>query len=276
MQITGNIRKLASDINLETREVAYSLPIGEELIPLNAMLGTSVSLKNEGEIHCINCGRKSNKSFAQGHCFPCMRKLASCDTCIMKPELCHFHEGTCREPNWAEKNCFVDHYVYLSKTSGLKIGITRGTQVPTRWVDQGAIEAMPIYRTSTRRIAGLLEKPASGFIADKTNWRAMLKNEYADFDFTEELNKAKPQLNDIIEKIHHEFGEDALTEVTQAPEKFVYPVLEYPSKVVSHNLDKTSEAAGTLMGIKGQYLIFDTGVINMRKYTGYKLTVSAS
>ncbi len=275
MQIIGNTRKLHSDINPDTREVSYSLPIGDEFLPMNVLIGKSITIKNEGEINCINCGRKSNKSFAQGHCFPCMRKLASCDTCIMKPELCHFHEGTCREPGWAEKNCFVDHYIYLSKTSNLKIGITRGTQVPTRWVDQGAVEAMPIYRTNSRRISGLLEHPISAFMSDKTNWRAMLKNEYDDFNFAEELAKFTPQIDEIVSKLHAEFGEESLVKVDQAPEKFVYPVLEYPTKVVSHNLDKTTEASGTLMGIKGQYLIFDTGVMNIRKYTGYKLSISA-
>ena len=54
-----------------------------------------------------------------------------------------------------------------------------------------------------------------------------------------------------------------------------YPVLEYPEKVRSHNLDKEPRLEGTLMGIKGQYLIFDTAVINMRKYAGYLMQVSA-
>ena len=274
MQISGNIKKLVSDIDSDSREVNYSLPIGEELLPLNQYIGSHLSISFSGEINCINCGRKTNKSFAQGHCFPCMRSLASCDTCIVKPELCHFHEGTCREPEWGETNCFTDHYVYLSNTSGLKIGITRGTQVPTRWVDQGAVAAMPIYRVSNRRISGLLEHPASALVADKTNWRTMLKGEIPDIDLHQRFLELEPQLEDIAKKIRAEHGDAAILPAHREALSFEYPVLEYPSKITSHNLDKTGEAQGKLMGIKGQYLIFDTGVMNARKYTGYKLELS--
>ena len=270
----GHVKKLLSFIDSETRDVSYSLPIGEEVIPLNDSIGKTVSIKFDGVINCINCGRKTNKSFSQGHCFPCMKKLASCDTCIMKPELCHFHEGTCREPKWGEKNCFVDHFIYLSNTSGLKIGITRGTQLPTRWIDQGAVAAMPIYRVSTRRISGLIEHPAASLVADKTNWRTMLKGNIAELDFAARWQELKPQIAPIVDTVKAEHGEDAVTEINQEPEIFNYPVLEYPEKVASHNLDKTGEASGTLMGIKGQYLILDTGVLNIRKYTGYELTFS--
>lgn len=271
---TGSVKKMLSSVDAVTRDVSYSLPIGEEVIPLNEHIGKALSIKFDGVINCINCGRKTNKSFAQGHCFPCMRKLASCDTCIMKPELCHFHAGTCREPEWGEKNCFVDHYIYLSNTSGLKIGITRGTQLPTRWIDQGAVAAMPIYRVSTRRISGLIEQPASSLVADKTNWRTMLKGHIEPLDFATRWQELKPQMASIVDSVKTEHGDESVTEVNQEPEIFNYPVLEYPKKVASHNLDKTGEAGGTLMGIKGQYLIFDTGVINIRKYTGYELTVS--
>ena len=274
MQTTGSVKKLLSSVDSETRDVSYSLPIGEEIVPLNDSIGKTLSIKFGGTINCINCGRKTKKSFAQGHCFPCMRRLASCDTCIMKPELCHFHEGTCREPEWGEKNCFVDHFVYLSNTSGLKIGITRGTQLPTRWVDQGAVAAMPIYRVTTRRISGLIEQPAASLVADKTNWRTMLKGNIESLDFAARWQELKPQMTIIVDSVRAEHGEDTVVETNQEPEIFNYPVLEYPEKVTSHNLDKAGEASGTLMGIKGQYLIFDTGVLNVRKYTGYELIIS--
>ena len=57
--------------------------------------------------------------------------------------------------------------------------------------------------------------------------------------------------------------------------KLVYPVEQYPEKVKSHNLDKTPVIRGKLQGIKGQYLILDTGVINIRKYSGYELRIRA-
>jgi hypothetical protein len=56
-------------------------------------------------------------------------------------------------------------------------------------------------------------------------------------------------------------------------ENFNFPVQEYPTKVVSFNLDKNPVAQGTLMGIKGQYLILDSGVINLRKYGSYLVSV---
>ncbi len=273
MQISGQIKKLTSNVNPDTRQVSYSLPIGDQQLPLNDLIGQRLQITFSGEIHCINCGRKTNKSFAQGHCFPCMRSLASCDMCIMKPELCHYHEGTCREPEWGETNCFTDHFIYLSNTSGLKIGITRGSQIPTRWVDQGAVAAMPIYRVANRRISGLLEHPAAQLIADKTNWRTMLKGDIIPVDIKQRWEELKPQLEEIAQKIRTEHGEESIVFADHQVREFDYPVIEYPTKVASHNLDKAGQAAGKLMGIKGQYFIFDTGVMNVRKYTGYNLTV---
>lgn len=275
MQISGQVRKLTNQIDTQTRLVHYHLPIGDEQLPLNELIGQHLEIQFSEAINCINCGRKTKKSFAQGHCFPCMRSLASCDTCIMKPELCHFHKGTCREPEWGEKNCFADHFVYLSNTSGLKIGITRGNQIPTRWVDQGAVAAMPIYKVANRRISGLLEHPAAQIIADKTNWRTMLKGDIPHIDILSRWEALKPQLEEIAQKIRIEYGEQSIVFADHEVREFNYPVIEYPTKIASHNLDKAGQAAGKLIGIKGQYLIFDTGVLNIRKYTGYDLTFSS-
>ena len=276
MHISGQVRKFLSQIDSDTNEVNYVLPIGEQQLPFNELIGQHLHISFSGDIHCIHCGRKTKKNFAQGHCFPCMRSLASCDTCIMRPELCHYHEGTCREPKWGEKNCFTDHFVYLSNTSGLKIGITRGNQIPTRWVDQGAVAAMPIYRVKNRRISGLLEHPASQLIADKTNWRTMLKGNIEPVDIKARWEELKPELEKIAQNIRTEHGEESIVFADQEIRQFHYPVIEYPTKVTSHNLDKAGQASGKLMGIKGQYLIFDTGVMNMRKYTGYELSISTT
>ncbi len=123
--------------------VSYLLPLDDELIPVNQFIGKALSLTFQGEIHCIECGRKTRKSYNQGYCFPCFKSLASCDMCIMKPETCHYQQGTCRQPEWGETHCFQDHYVYLANSSAIKVGITRGTQIPTRWIDQGASQALP-------------------------------------------------------------------------------------------------------------------------------------
>ena len=148
----GAVEKLTAQLD-QNNIVQYQLPLasidadGEsQYIALNPLIGKKLTLNFHDKIACKHCGNKTKKSYSQGFCYPCMAKLAQCDMCIMKPETCHHHLGTCREPEWGEKHCMVDHYVYLSNTSALKVGITRHTQIPTRWIDQGATQAFPFLR----------------------------------------------------------------------------------------------------------------------------------
>lgn len=253
----------------------YSLLIGDKKIPLNPLLGTHISLEYTGIINCVNCGRKTKKSFNQGHCFPCMKKLASCDSCIVKPELCHYHEGTCREPEWGKANCMSPHIVYLANSSGLKVGITRKNQVPTRWLDQGATQALPIFEVPTRRLAGLVEVGLAKHVADKTDWRKMLKGTADKLDLAvkaEELLGAAPE---ALEDLPLEAGQAIQRlEATDADWDFEFPVEQHPDKVKSMTFDKLDKVEGILQGIKGQYLILDTGVINIRRHGGYEVTFS--
>jgi len=265
---------MVSSIDAATNEVSYQLPVGDNLLALNELIGKELTLEHTGTINCLNCEKKTKKSFSQGFCFPCMKKLAACDMCIMKPETCHHAAGTCREPQWGEDNCMIPHYVYLSNTSGLKVGITRHTQIPTRWVDQGATQALPIFKVKTRLISGLVEVALAEFIADKTNWRAMLKGDNADIDLLAKSEELKPQIAKALEQIQLEYGEDAVTELDSELVDISYPVIQYPTKIASHNFDKNPTVSGVLQGIKGQYLIFDTGVINIRKFTSYEVAVS--
>ena len=231
---------------------------------MNGLIGTEIRLHFEGEIRCINCERKTRKSFAQGHCFPCMRKLASCDTCIVRPERCHYAAGTCREPSWGEQFCLIPHTVYLSNTGAVKVGITRGGNESIRWVDQGASQALPIRHVSERLHSGMVEIELAEHVADKTNWRKMLSGVPDSID----LEVQRDQLFDMVD------GDLPGTPVEDAqPVSIHYPVLEYPQKVKSLDLEKLECIEATLMGIKGQYLILDQGVINMRKYTGYECTL---
>ena len=170
----------------------------------------------------------------------------------------------------------IDHYVYLANTSGLKVGITRGTQIPTRWMDQGATQAQAIFRVSNRLSSGLVETAFKPFVADKTSWQAMLKGNTAAVDMDAERQRLLSLAAVHIEPLQQRLGLQAISELHSETETTIsYPVLEYPVKVKSFNLDKTPVVAGTLMGIKGQYLIFDTGVINIRKYGGYHLQLTA-
>ncbi|MHB0777398.1 DUF2797 domain-containing protein [Halomonas sp. WWR20] len=253
--------------------VRYVLHAGEHRVDLNARLGQPLHLTHTGAIHCTHCGRKTNKSFGQGHCYPCFKKLAQCDTCIVKPETCHFFAGTCRDPEWGERYCFQPHVVYLANSSGLKVGITRRTQLPTRWLDQGAIQALPILEVDTRQQSGLVEMLFKGEVADRTNWRAMLKGDVAPMNLREERERLMERLSGGLAKLRERFGADALRELDAEPVTLEYPVLEAPHKIVSHNFDKSADVSGTLMGLKGQYLILDTGVINLRKFTGYEVAV---
>lgn len=271
---SGKVRKMKTEL---VEPVQYTLLLGEQEIPLNQYLGQHLRLDYQGQINCVHCDRKTSKSFSQGYCYPCFRRLAQCDTCIMSPEKCHYDAGTCREPEWGEEHCMIDHFVYLANTSGLKVGITRGSQVPTRWMDQGATQAQPIFRVSKRYYSGLVEVLFKNHIADKTNWQAMLKGDAEQRDLEQSRRELVANCAHGISELHQRLGLQAITVLEGEPEtRISYPVLEYPSKVKSFNLDKTAAVEGTLMGIKGQYLIFDTGVINIRKYGGYQLSLSVN
>jgi len=257
--------------------VQYSLVLNQQEYPLNALMGEKITLKWEGDIHCRACGRLTNKSFSQGYCYPCFTRLPECDSCIISPEKCHFHLGTCRDPQWGEKVCFNDHIVYLANSSGIKVGITRMKNMPSRWLDQGAAQALPIARVATRRLAGLVEDILRRDIADKTNWRAMLKADSPALDLCSERERLREHFQTELNELELEHGPGSITWLTnETVRHFNYPVSEYPTKVSSHNLDKTAEVSGRLMGIKGQYLILDSGVINLRKFTSYNVTVTAN
>lgn len=262
----GSLYKMPAKL---AEPVQYTLTVGEHHIDLNALLGQHIKLEYLDEIHCISCGRLTKKSFSKGHCFVCFRTLAACDSCILKPELCHIAKGTCRQPEWGEEHCLKPHVVYLSNTSGLKVGVTRQKQIPTRWIDQGAVQALPFYQVDQRLHAGKLEDFLKAHIADKTNWRAMLKGESS----PEDLKAKAAELHEIVEK---EFEPDFMKLFCSDAQvvEINYPVLQYPDKVTSQSFDKKKIVEGTLMGIKGQYLILDTGVINIRKFSGYLVRVS--
>lgn len=263
----GNLRKMEATL---ADVVQYTLVLGEHRIPLNDYIGKPISLRFAGQIHCISCGRTTNKSFNQGYCYPCFRDLAACDQCIIKPELCHYHQGTCREPEWGEKHCMQPHCVYLAQTSGLKVGITRITQIPTRWIDQGAVQAMPIFSVRTRRQSGLVEDALRQYVADKTHWRRMLAPQADMLNLAEQRDALLLQAKDAIAGVQAQFPEEDIHVITgEAATTITYPVNVYPDKVQSLNAHKTPHVTGVLQGIKGQYLLLDCGVINLRKYGGY-------
>ncbi|GGB95497.1 hypothetical protein GCM10011352_21990 [Marinobacterium zhoushanense] len=271
---TGALRKM--EVALES-PVRYRLRLDDDsLIDMNRLLGQPIALHYEGQINCLHCGRKTRKSFNQGYCYPCFTRLPQCDSCIVKPETCHFHEGTCRDPAWGERNCFAPHIVYLANSSGLKVGITRRTQIPTRWIDQGAIEALPILEVDNRLHSGLLEQIFAAHVSDKTNWRAMLKGDVPPVELEAERDRLLTLCAGEIETLKSEYGAEAIRNLSdQQAVRIEYPVLEYPQKIATFNFDKSPDVSGTLLGIKGQYLILDSGVINIRKFGAYRVSISA-
>ncbi len=268
-EFSGNVRKMRTQ---HSDPVGYELPIGDQFVPMNDLIGHFIQIQFLGEINCIACGRKTSKSFQQGYCFPCMRSLPECDQCIVRPELCHFAAGTCRDPEWGLKHCMQDHYLYLANSSGLKVGITRGSHIPNRWMDQGATQALPIIRATSRFNIGQLEVALKAYASDRTDWRKMLKGRAEPMDLITAkyclLEQAEEDLNNFDETIEWQIL--AQEEV----QEFNYPVEQYPEKVTSLNLDKNPLVEGMLLGIKGQYLILDNGVMNVRKYGGYQLRLA--
>ena len=266
MQLAGQIKMMKT--SLAGGKANYSLPIGSEHVEMNSLIGMPIELSFKGEITCSNCGNRTSKSFSQGYCFPCARSLARCDMCIMKPETCHHHLGTCREPDWGLSNCFSSHVIYLANSSGPKVGITRATNMPGRWIDQGAISALPILKVSSRIDSGKIESALKPFIADKTNWRKMLKNEVAPVDLLKKKIELLAEIPELINELGAQWLGDEMINIS-------YPVLKYPTKIVSLNFDKTPIISGVLDGIKGQYLLLDCGVLNLRKFSSYHLELSS-
>lgn len=259
----GNINKMSVEMK---DEVVYTLNLSSDIV-MNDFIGKQIRLEWNGIINCRACNKVTKKSFGQGFCYPCFMNSPQASPCILHPELCRAHLGEGRDVEWEEKNHNGPHIVYLAKSSAVKVGITRIDQIPTRWIDQGASAAIRLAEAPNRYEAGRIEVALKEFFTDKTNWRKMLQN---DVDDTIDLEEEKWSLEEHLPAdITELFSEnDEIIEIN-------YPVLEYPEKVKSLSFDKTPIIEGRLMGIKGQYLLFEGGeVLNIRKHTGYFINVT--
>ncbi len=270
----GFLRKMAVDVSGDNL-VQYSLRLDDDQLLLNPLIGHQLSLSFSGSIQCIHCGRSTKKSYSQGYCYPCFKKLAQCDLCVVSPERCHYEAGTCRDDEFAQRFCMQEHIVYLANSSGVKVGITKPENLPTRWIDQGAVQALPIIRVMTRQQSGFVEEAFKEFVSDKTQWQQMLKSEDRHVDLHAEKERLLQQVN--LAPTIDRFGIQAIQLIPESEvATFRYPVDQYPTKVTSISFDKTQTVTGKLLGIKGQYLIFDIGVINLRRFTSYEIEFSHS
>ena len=259
MNYSGNLLKM----QVENKElVQYTLKLNNDIVLMNKLIGKTIRIKHNGTINCIHCGRKTKTSFSQGFCYPCFISVPEADPGIIKPELDMSHKGISRDMEWAKTHSLTDHYVYLAFSSNIKVGVTRATQIPTRWIDQGAKKGIIIAKTPYRNLAGQIEVAMKNYFADKTNWRKML----SDVDCNDNilLNAKDEALENFPEEFEEYFFDDnSITTIE-------YPVEKYPEKIKSINLDKLPEFEKKLIGIKGQYLIFeDNHVMNVRKHNGY-------
>jgi hypothetical protein len=253
--------------------VGYALDTADGETDLMPYIGRTLALEATGRLSCTACGRPVRKFYGQGFCFPCLQNAPEASECIVRPELCRAHLGEGRDVNWEIAHHATEHTVYLSRTSapsdkssGIKVGVTRSTQVPTRWVDQGAVSALAIARVPYRQLAGLIEVDLKRSLADRTDWRAMLRAVEPEVNGLLELRDRMPDL--LSPHLHSYLVRE------KEPVVFQYPVHSHPAKVTSVQLARTARVEGTLAGIKGQYLIWEDGrVLNVRNHSGYHVVL---
>jgi hypothetical protein len=232
---------------------------------MNQLLNKELEIHFEG-YQCLNCGKKK-KIFRQGFCYDCFYSSPAVGDWIMKPELSTAHLGIAdRDLDYEQKVQLQPHIVYLALSSEVKVGVTRKTQMPTRWIDQGASQAISIVEVPNRYLAGITEVALKNHYADKTNWRKMLQNDVVPVDLIAEKLKVENLIPAEVQEFYH-LDKNDLYEMH-------FPVLNYPKKIASLSLDKTPHFKGKLTGIKGQYLIFEDGtVFNVRGFEGYAVSI---
>ncbi|MCH2214919.1 MAG: DUF2797 domain-containing protein [Flavobacteriales bacterium] len=261
MKVKGTLRKM--DVNLD-KVVRYSLNLNKEIGPgINECLGKKFKMEWTGQINCIATGKSIKKTFGQGFSYDAFMNSPLTSPCIIRPELCEAHLGKGRDVEWEEKYHNKPHYVYLAQTSEIKVGVTRTTNVPSRWIDQGAWRAVVIAEVPYRQLAGLIEVELKQYLSDRTDWRKMLTNQISSDDLSEVRDE-------MISFFPDSFRQYAVAD--SEIRELIYPVMNYPDKVRSINLENEKTVEGILTGIRGQYLYFDeTRVINLRKYSGYQV-----
>jgi len=264
MQYEGVLRKMKSEIG---HPIQYYMIFENDFLNVNQVLNKEIHFQFI-KYQCLNCGRDL-PIYRQGFCRNCFFDIPSAGDWIMRPELSTAHlNKEDRDLDYEKKVQLQPHIVYLANSSNVKVGVTRKSQVPTRWIDQGAHEAIEIVEVPNRYLAGITEVALKEFVGDKTNWRKMLTNTIDDEDLVAWRNK-----------LHQHIPEEALAYYLEnnTETHLEFPVLKYPEKVKSLNLGKTPDFRGLLKGIKGQYLIFeDNTVFNIRGSEGYYVSLTVN
>ena len=248
--------------------VQYSLDINGINHRLNDYIGKNIRIEWSGEVIC-QCGNKSNKFYRSGFCYKCFWESPLASQSIFKPELCTAHLGIEeRDLKWEQEFQIATHYVYLANSSGIKVGITRVSQGVTRWMDQGASQAILLAKVPNRRFSGDIEVALKKIVADVTNWRKMLSGKPPSVDLLNLKNKLSLHVPIDLQKYISK--DDLVTEIN-------YPVTKYPEKIKSIKLERCNVIEGQLLGIKGQYLLLDHDrVFNVRSHEGFISNFSSS
>lgn len=262
MQYEGVLTKMQTE---NGSPIQYYLVFEADFLHMNQLLDKKLKIQFV-KFECLNC-HLDKKIFRQGYCYDCFYDIPQAADWIIKPELSTAHIGKeDRDLAYEKKVQLQPHIVYLANSSNVKVGVTRKSQVPTRWIDQGAHEAIEIVEVPNRYLAGITEVALKDYVGDKTNWRTMLKNEIQD----ENLVQWRDKLKQYIPAESQEYFIENNTET-----HLEFPVLRYPDKLKSLNLQKTPAFEGVLKGIKGQYLIFeDNTVFNVRGSEGLVVSIS--
>ncbi len=262
MTYEGTLTKMQTELAIP---IQYYLVFENSFLNVNQLLDKNLEISFQG-YECLNCG-KNKKIYRQGFCYDCFYSSPAVGDWIMKPELSTAHLGIPdRDLVYEEKVQLQPHIVYLALSSEVKVGVTRKSQMPTRWIDQGATQAIAIVEVPNRYLAGITEVALKNHFADKTNWRKMLQNDVVQVDLISERLKAEKLIPSEVREYFYNDKNDLY--------EMHFPVLEYPKKIISLSLDKTPNFQGKLTGIKGQYLIFEDGtVFNVRSSEGYVVRI---
>ena len=262
MKATGNITKMKPDYSGDT--VQYNLTLGDSDIAMNNLIGKNVRITFQNRINCVVCGIKIRSTYAgRAMCKHCYETAPQAEECLFCPEKCKAHLGEARDMEWSKKQCLIPHFVYLSVSSGLKVGVTRYHQIPVRWIDQGAVSAIKLAKTPNRHIAGVIEVFLKKHLADKTSWKKMLKSSPSDFDV--DLTTEKVRVAGLLPEALKQYitDDNKILEID-------YPLSQPPENPKIFNLEKEIEIKSIIAGIKGQYLLFENGyVINLNRYSGF-------
>lgn len=263
MKYQGVLKKM-NTVYADTIE--YYLEMENDFLNFNQLLDRKLEIQFES-YQCLSCS-KQKKIFRQGFCYDCFYEQPSVGDWVMKPELSTAHLGIeDRDLEFEKSVQLKPHIVYLALASEIKVGVTRKTQVPTRWIDQGASKALAILETPNRYLAGIAEVALKQYVSDKTSWQKMLKNVVFDGDL---LLKKQELLAYLPEEVKPYVLSDDETILN-----LQYPVQQYPSKIKSLNLEKAQSFEGVLKGVKGQYLLFEDGtVFNIRNNEGLVVSIT--